>query len=1150
MKYKIMDGNEACSYVSYNFTEVAGIYPITPSSTMAELTDSWASNGKLNYFGSPVKVVEMQSEAGAAGMIHGSLQAGCLTTTYTASQGLLLMIPNMYKIAGELLPCVINVAARSIATHALSILGDHQDIYATRMTGFAHLASSSVQQVMDLTGVAHLAAIKGRVPFINFFDGFRTSHELQKVRLIDTDKLKDLIDQDSLDEFRKKALNPNHPVTCGTTQNDDIYFQATEVRNTYYEKLPDIVNDYMEEINKITGENYKPFNYYGSKVANRVIVAMGSVCETIREVVDTLNNNGEAVGLIEVHLYRPFSSKYLLDVLPYTVEKIAVLDRTKEPGSLGEPLYLDVVGVINNSGRNIKVIGGRYGLSSKNTTPSDINGVYSYLKDKECKHDFTVGIVDDITNKSINSVPIKVSDKSVEFLIYGYGSDGMVSACKDVMKITGDHTNAYVQGYFQYDSKKSGGVTKSHLRFSKELIHSTYYVERPSLVMCTKESYLKNFKMLDGIKHNGIFILNTDKDEKDALSLLSNHDYNILVSKNIKFYIIDAFKLAKEVGLDHKISSIMETVLFNVGHIMDFEFAKSKIIEDIEKKFANKGNDIVNKNIDAINKALDYLKLVEVPNNEKEEEETETDDNIFGVISSGRGDSLKVSDFLKYEDGTYDPGLSKQEKRNISDIGPCFNKENCIQCNMCSFVCPHAVIRPFLLDEEEVKNAPESLKSELMDANIKGQNLKYAIGISLPDCTGCKLCVNICPGRKGEKALTIEKMEELKKTKGDAYEYLFNHVTEKKVMPITTVKGSQFVKPKFEFSGACSGCGETPYLKLLTQLFGDNLMISNATGCSSIYAASLPTTAYSVPWANSLFEDNAEYGFGMKIADKTIKNRICSLITDNIDKVDDKEKDIYNNYVEDINKDNADSLYEIIDKTAIPGLKELKEYIKPKSIWIVGGDGWAYDIGFSGIDHVLANHENVNILVLDTEVYSNTGGQSSKSSKVGSIAKFTAKGKEVAKKDLAKIALTYPHVYVGSIALGSNMQHTINVLKEAESYDGPSIVLAYAPCIAQGILTGMESTIQEEKKAVETGYYPLFHYNPETKEFKLDSKPDFNRYFEFIAGEDRYRMLKKINPDKYHELLEQNRINAIERYNYYVGLQEQSEKQKKEETNE
>ena len=906
----------------------------------------------------------------------------------------------------------------------------------------------------------------------------------------------------------------------------------------------------MEEINKITGENYKPFNYYGSKVANRVIVAMGSVCETIREVVDTLNNNGEAVGLIEVHLYRPFSSKYLLDVLPYTVEKIAVLDRTKEPGSLGEPLYLDVVGVINNSGRNIKVIGGRYGLSSKNTTPSDINGVYSYLKDKECKHDFTVGIVDDITNKSINSVPIKVSDKSVEFLIYGYGSDGMVSACKDVMKITGDHTNAYVQGYFQYDSKKSGGVTKSHLRFSKELIHSTYYVERPSLVMCTKESYLKNFKMLDGIKHNGIFILNTDKDEKDALSLLSNHDYNILVSKNIKFYIIDAFKLAKEVGLDHKISSIMETVLFNVGHIMDFEFAKSKIIEDIEKKFANKGNDIVNKNIDAINKALDYLKLVEVPNNEKEEEETETDDNIFGVISSGRGDSLKVSDFLKYEDGTYDPGLSKQEKRNISDIGPCFNKENCIQCNMCSFVCPHAVIRPFLLDEEEVKNAPESLKSELMDANIKGQNLKYAIGISLPDCTGCKLCVNICPGRKGEKALTIEKMEELKKTKGDAYEYLFNHVTEKKVMPITTVKGSQFVKPKFEFSGACSGCGETPYLKLLTQLFGDNLMISNATGCSSIYAASLPTTAYSVPWANSLFEDNAEYGFGMKIADKTIKNRICSLITDNIDKVDDKEKDIYNNYVEDINKDNADSLYEIIDKTAIPGLKELKEYIKPKSIWIVGGDGWAYDIGFSGIDHVLANHENVNILVLDTEVYSNTGGQSSKSSKVGSIAKFTAKGKEVAKKDLAKIALTYPHVYVGSIALGSNMQHTINVLKEAESYDGPSIVLAYAPCIAQGILTGMESTIQEEKKAVETGYYPLFHYNPETKEFKLDSKPDFNRYFEFIAGEDRYRMLKKINPDKYHELLEQNRINAIERYNYYVGLQEQSEKQKKEETNE
>jgi len=1150
MKYKIMDGNEACSHVSYNFTEVAGIYPITPSSTMAELTDSWAGSNKLNYLGSKVKVIEMQSEAGAAGMIHGSLQAGCLTTTYTASQGLLLMIPNMYKIAGELLPCVINVAARSIATHALSILGDHQDIYATRMTGFAHLASSSPQQVMDLTGVAHLSTIKGKVPFINFFDGFRTSHELQKVRLIDTDKLKDLIDKDALEEFRKKALNPSNPITRGTAQNDDIYFQNTEVRNRYYEALPDIVNDYMMEVNKITGEDYKPFNYYGSKTATRIIVAMGSVCETIKETVDTLNDMGEDVGLIEVHLYRPFSSKYLLDVLPVSVESIAVLDRTKEPGSLGEPLYLDVVGVINNSGRNIKVIGGRFGLSSKNTTPSDIKAVYEYLCDKECRHDFTIGIVDDVTNKSLEPKNIKVKTKAVEFLIYGYGSDGMVSASKDVMKITGNYTNAYVQGYFQYDSKKSGGVTKSHLRFSKDLIRSTYYVENPSLVMCTKESYLNNFKMLDNIKNNGIFILNTDKSKDEVLGLLSNHDYNILVSRNIKFYIIDAFKLSKETGLDHKISSIMETILFKVGHIMDYDFAVNKIKEQINDKFGNRGNGIVEKNIEAINKALDYLELVELGNEEKEKVENETDDNMFGVISSGRGDNLKVSDFLNHEDGTYEGGLSKLEKRNISDVGPKFIKENCIQCNMCSFVCPHAVIRPFLLNKEEVENAPESLKEDLIDANIKGENLKYTVGISFPDCTGCKLCINVCPGKKGEKALTLEKMEELKKTKGEAYEYLFKNVTEKKVMPITTVKGSQFIKPKFEFSGACAGCGETPYLKLLTQLFGDNMIISNATGCSSIYSASLPTTAYSVPWANSLFEDNAEYGFGMKIADKTLKNRIKNLISNNIDKVEENDKEIYNNYLEDINNETSKALYDVVDDTNIEGLKELKDYIKKKSVWIVGGDGWAYDIGFSGIDHVLASQEDVNILVLDTEVYSNTGGQSSKSSKVGSIAKFTAKGKEVAKKDLAKIALTYPHVYVGSISMGANMQHTINILKEAESYNGPSIVFAYSPCIAQGILTGMESSIAEEKKAVETGYYNLFHYNPETKEFKLDSKPDFSRYFEFIAGEDRYRMLKKINPDKYHELLEQNRINAIERYNYYVGLAEQSEEKKKEEVSE
>ncbi len=1140
MTYRIMDGNEACTTISYQFTEVAGIYPITPASPMAELTDTWSGEDRLNYFGNPVRVVEMQSEAGAAGMVHGSLQAGCLTTTYTASQGLLLMIPNMYKIAGELLPGVIHVAARSIASHALSILGDHQDIYAARMTGFALLCSSSVQQVMDLTAIAHLAAIKGKVPFLHFFDGFRTSHELQKVRVIDTDQIQKLIDMDSLEEFRKKSLNPTHPVTRGTTQNDDIYFQSVEVRNKYYDELPDVVAEYMEEINKITGENYRPFNYYGDKNANRVIVAMGSVCETIKETIDALIENGEKVGLIEVHLYRPFSSKYFLEALPSTVEKIAVLDRTKESGSTGEPLYLDVISVLNQANKNIKVIGGRYGLSSKNTTPRDINGVYEFLTTEDCFHNFTIGIVDDVTNLSILPKEIKTKAASAEFLIYGYGSDGMVSACKDLMKITGNSSNAYVQGYFQYDSKKSGGVTKSHLRFSKNPIRSTYYVEHPTLVMCTKESYLSKFRMLDGIKKNGVFILATSKKKEEVSSILTNYDKKILIDRNIKFYIIDALKIAEEVGLKNKISSIMETILFKVGRIIDFDFAIHSIEKSLEKKFANKGGDVVSKNLDAVHKAVENLVEVSLTEVSLKEELSREDNNIFDVISSGRGDALKVSDFLPHVDGTYHPGLSRLEKRSIADHTPKFIKENCIQCNMCSFVCPHAVIRPFLLDEEEVKNAPESLKEDLLDANIKGYDYKFAIGVSLPDCTGCKLCVNICPGKKGKKALMMEDISELKKTKGEAYKYLFEQVSEKKVLPLTTVKGSQFAKPKFEFPGACAGCGETPYLRLLTQLFGDQLMIANATGCSSIYSGSLPTTAYSVPWANSLFEDNAEFGYGMAIADRTLKERICTLIEDNISKVTDDEIEIYTAYLDECNLENSKALYEVIDHSPIEELKELKDSVLKRSIWCVGGDGWAYDIGFSGIDHLMANNENINILVLDTEVYSNTGGQSSKSSKIGSVAKFTSKGKQVAKKDLAKIALTYSNVYVGSIAMGGNMQHAITVLNEAEKYQGPSIIFAYAPCIAQGILTGMESTMEEEKKAVETGYYPLFHYHPETGIFKLDSKPDFSRYFEFVAGEDRYRMLKKINPEKYRELLEQNKINAEERYRYYESLQEKS----------
>ena len=1133
---KIMDGNEACSFVSYNFTDVAGIYPITPASPMAELTDKWANEGKTNYFGMPVKVVEMESEAGAAGMVHGSLQAGCLTTTYTASQGLLLMLPNMYKIAGELLPCVINVAARSIATHALSIFGDHQDIYAARTTGFAMLASSSVQQVMDLTGVAHLSAIKGRVPFINFFDGFRTSHELQKVEVIDTDKLKDLIDKKALEEFRNRALNPSSPVIRGTSQNEDIYFQATEIRNEYYDKVPDIVNEYMQEINKITGENYAPFNYYGSENATKVIVAMGSVCETIKETIDYLSNKRSDLGLLEVHLYRPFSAKYFLKVLPKSVKKIAVLDRTKEPGSAGEPLYLDVVKTIKEVEGKVRVIGGRYGLSSKNTTPAMIKGVFDYMDRKDAHTNFTVGIEDDVTNLSIPyDKDFKIPSTTTEFLIYGYGSDGMVSACKDIMKLTGTYTRAYVQGYFQYDSKKSGGITMSHLRMGTKPIRSTYYVENPSMIVCTKESYLQKMKMLDKIKKNGIFLLNTNKNKDEILKEMTSHDKKILQSRNIKFYIVDAGRIAADNGLSGKISAIMETLIFKLGKIMDFDFTVQKMKESIAAKFANKSGGIVEKNLKAIDCSINSLIQVKLPVVDYVEEFPKKK-NIFEIIGSMEGDTLPVSSFMKNPDGTFEVGTTKQEKRNISDIIPCYNSENCISCNLCSLVCPHAVIRPFLLDEKEVMDAPEGVREQLLPANIKDQDLKFTIGISAADCTGCGLCANICPGKKGAKALTMKIKEELEEEKTkENYTYLFNEVKEKDVMPKSTVKGSQFKTPKFEFSGACAGCGETPYLKLVTQLFGDRIVIANATGCSSIYGASTPSMPYSVPWANSLFEDNAEYGYGMKIADDAIKARIKKIITDNIKLVKNSQQETYKNYVENITPETAEELLKVIDETKIKELLPLKNFIKPKSVWMIGGDGWAYDIGYNGIDHVLANKANVNILVLDTEVYSNTGGQASKSTRTGAVAKFASAGKETAKKDLAKIALTYPHVYVATISLGANPQQAIKVLQEAESYNGPSIIIAYAPCIAQGIIKGMKNSIEEEKEATRSGYFPIFHYNPETKEFKMDSKSDFTRYEEFILGEDRYRSLEKISKN-HKKLLSENKQHAEESYEYYESL--------------
>ena len=1136
---KIMDGNEACSYSAYNFTEVAGIYPITPASPMAEYTDRWAKEGKKNYFDTPVKVVEMESEAGAAGMVHGSLQAGCLTSTYTASQGLLLMIPNMYKIAGELLPCVINVAARSLATHALSIFGDHQDIYATRATGFAILSSSSVQDAMDLTNVSYLSTIKGKVPFINFFDGFRTSHELQKVDVIDTDKVKELIDKKALSEFRNRALNPNHPVTRGTNQNEDIYFQATEVRNEYYDKLPDIVNKYMEEVNKITGRNYAPFNYYGSKNATKVIVAMGSVCETIKETIDYLvEEKNQNVGLMEVHLYRPFSTKYFLKKLPKSVKKIAVLDRTKEAGSSGEPLYLDVLKVLTEAESKVKVIGGRYGLSSKNTTPAMVKGVFDFLDSREAHSNFTVGIDDDVTNLSINyDKDFKLPTSNVEFLVYGYGSDGMVSASKDLMKITGANTRAYVQGYFQYDSKKSGGYTVCHLRFSKKPIRSTYYVEKSSLIVCTKESYLQKIRMLDKIKSRGIFLLNTSKTADEVLASMSVHDKKILQSRNINFYIIDASRIAEEAGLPGKISTIMETLIFKLGHVIDFNFAKNVIKESISIRFKNKSGNIVEKNIKVIEECINKLEKVKIPDVDYDDE-VEKRKTTFEIINSLEGNNLPVSAFLTMPDGTFAKATTKLEKNNISDVLPCYDSEKCISCNLCSLVCPHAVIRPFLLDENEVMDAPKSVQDRLIDANIKDKNLKFTIGVSEEHCTGCGLCSLICPGKRGEKALSMKMRSELNISEYEEItKYLFEEVKEHNdIFPTNTVKGSQFRTPKFEFSGACAGCGETPYLKLLTQLFGDRLMIANATGCSSIYGASAPNSPYSVPWANSLFEDNAEFGYGMKIADTVMKDRITSLIKNNMKDIKKSEQQIYKDYCNNINIETATNLLSIIDNTKIEELLNLKDFIMPQSIWMVGGDGWAYDIGYNGIDHVLANNENVNILVLDTEVYSNTGGQASKSTRVGAVAKFESDGKNTSKKDLLKIALTYDHVYVASISLGANPNQAVKVLKEAEEYNGPSIIVAYSPCIAQGILKGMKNSIEEEKNATSSGYFPIFHYNPETKEFKVDSKADFDKYYEFISGEDRYRSLKKINKN-YKDLLERNKKNAEERYKYYKSLE-------------
>lgn len=1129
MEQKIMDGNSACSYVSYNFTEVAGIYPITPASTMAEKVDEYSASGKTNMFGDVVKVVEMQSEAGAIGMVHGLLQNGVLATTYTASQGLLLMIPNMYKIAGELLPCVINVAARTVATHALSIMGDHSDIYSTRPTGFAIFSSSSVQQVMDLTGVSYLSSIKGRIPFVNFFDGFRTSHEYNKINVIDNEIFKELLDYKALENFRKNSLDVDNPTTRGTNQGDMVYFEAVEARNKYYEKLPDIVNDYMEKINKKINTNYKPFNYYGDKNAKKVIVAMGSVCETVKEVI----KEEKGLGLIEVHLYRPFSSKYFLNVLPKSVRKIAVLDRTKEAASNGEPLYLDVVEIIKKHNLKIEVVGGRYGLSSKNTTKNDIDAVYKYLDNKILKT-FTIGINDDVNNISLTPTTRSFKNTSKEILIYGYGSDGMVTTSKNILTLIGEKTPSYVQGYFEYDSKKSGGVTKSHLRFSKEVINSPYYVTNPYMVVCSKDTYLKKYDVLNNIKENGIFLLNTEKDINNLNEVLPVEVINEIKEKKINFYIINANKIAYENNIPNKISMIMEMAILNLMGEVDMSLVKKEMKHLIKINFSKKGIDVVNSNINALSSSLTSLKKVDISLLTSKINMEKVNNTLYSKLEHARCDLIKVSDFNSNIDGVFEGGTSALEKRGLSNIIPSYDKDKCIMCNMCSLVCPHAVVRPYLLDKEEIEKSPLSVKEHLKDAKIKDNDLSFTIGISVPDCTGCSLCSMVCP----TKAITLKKQNlEARQKEMERYNYL-QTVSEKHVLPKTTIKGSQFVKPKFEFSGACAGCGETPYLKLLSQLFGDDLMIANATGCSSIYGASIPSMPYTVPWVNSLFEDNAEFGYGIRVGEDFMHEKVKRVFKEYKNKVNSKNKKLIDKYLKSYSKEVAEEVYNNLDYEDFKEIIPLKKYIKEKTIFIVGGDGWAYDIGYGGIDHVLANNENVNILVLDTEVYSNTGGQSSKSTRMGATAKFASSGKKTAKKDLAKMALNYKNVYVATVSLGANYMQTIKALTEAASYNGPSIIICYAPCIAHGIKSGMKSAIEEEKLVTESGYFPLFRYNPETEKFTLDSKADFTKYNEIFNRENRY----SINEEEKNSLLQQNKINAINRYNEYKTLEGKDEK--------
>jgi len=1167
---KTMDGNTAAAYVSYAFTDVTAIYPITPSSTMAELVDEWSANGKKNIFGQEVQVTEMQSEAGAAGAVHGSLSAGALTTTFTASQGLLLMIPNMYKIAGEMLPCVFHVTARAIAGHALSIFGDHSDVMAARQTGFAFLATGSVQEVMDLGGVAHLAAIKSKIPFVHFFDGFRTSHEIQKIEAMDYDVFDRLVDKEAIKDFRSKSINPEHPYTKGTAQNPDIFFQAREASNLYYDAVPDIVSDYMKEISAVTGRDYKPFNYYGAPDAEHIVIAMGSVTESLEETIDYLNEKGHKTGVIKVHLYRPFSSKYFFDVLPETVKSIAVLDRCKEPGSVGEPLYVDIKSLFYGRENAPVIVGGRYGLGSKDTTPTHLLTVFKNIMSDKPKNNFTISIVDDVTGLSlpveekINIAPL--GTKRCKF--WGLGSDGTVGANKSAIKIIGDHTDMYAQGYFSYDSKKSGGITVSHLRFGNTPIRSTYLIDEADFIACHNQSYVNQYDVIEGLKKGGTFILNCKWDASELDANLPSGTKKYIAENNIQFYTINATKIGEDIGLGTRINMIMQSAFFKLTEVIPVEDAVKYLKDSIVKSYGNKGQKILDMNFAAVDKGQTDFVKVDVPASWKDAVETEIKDskyevpefikNILIPMNSQQGDKLPVSAFVGREDGAFPHGTAAYEKRGIAVNVPEWNPENCIQCNQCAYVCPHAVIRPFLMTDEEKTSVGDVATLPAMGKGLEG--LQYKIQVSPLDCTGCGNCADICPGKKGVKALEMKPLDS-QLNEQENYNALNTKVGYKgNLMDAKSVKGSQFVQPLLEFSGACAGCGETPYAKLVTQLFGDRMVIANATGCSSIWGGSAPSTPYTKnaegkgpAWANSLFEDNAEYGYGMAIAIKAMRARIQTVATMMQDmNVTDEVKAALNAWVNsmgdaDESKIASAKLLEVLPtvegeaKELAQEILDKKDYLIKKSVWIFGGDGWAYDIGYGGLDHVIASGENVNILVFDTEVYSNTGGQSSKATPIGAVAKFAASGKKVKKKDLGMIATTYGYVYVAQVGMGADKNQLQKALLEAEKYDGPSLIIAYSPCINHGLKEGMGRTQANTKQAVESGYWHLYRFNPELKEqgknpFTLDSKEPTASFREFLNKQVRYTSLTSAFPEIAEELFARAEDAANERYENYKAM--------------